>query len=150
VHDAGEIWAEAIFECYAGILGRPGSFADARSRMQDYIIAGLKMTPANATYTEGRDAVLAAVLATDFEDYRACSNGFAKRGMGLRAVAPPRSSTTFEGVVEDFTPFVCEGGIGPVVPPRAEGRGLILGGATGTGLLLPLLGLAWLRRRRAR
>lgn len=146
VHNAGEIWANEMFECYVGVQTSPGhSFGDARSAMQDYIIAGLKMTPANATYTEQRDAVLAAVLAVDGDDYKRCSHGFARRGSGLNAVAPARSSTNLVGVVEDFTDFVCGG------PGKSEslpaGRGLLVG-AFGPGLLMPLFGLALLRRRR--
>ena len=147
-HAAGEIWANMMFECYAGILNGPRNFNDARSRMQDYIIAGLKMTPPNATYVEARDAVLSAVLATDFDDYARCSAGFAKRGIGLRAVAPARNSSDFAGLVEDYTPFTCKAGprSGEALP---EGRGLMVG-ALGHGLLLPLLGLALLRLRRRR
>ena len=76
--------------------------------MKDYIIGGFKMTPADATFTEARDAMLSVVLANDYQDYEVCSNGFAKRGNGLLAVAPARDSTDHVGVVEDFTPFVCK------------------------------------------
>jgi hypothetical protein len=46
VHNTGEIWANVLWEAYAGFLqdGRY-SFKQARSKVQDYIIAGLKMTP---------------------------------------------------------------------------------------------------------
>lgn len=152
VHNAGEIWANAMFECYASLLNDPRhSFGEAQRRMRDYIIGGLKMTPANATYTEARDAVLSVVLASDAQDYRRCSAGFAKRGMGLNAIAPARSSVDLTGVVEDLEPFVCtasgggdNGGDG--AGPRDGGR---FGGTFGYALLLPLLGLALLRRRRA-
>lgn len=114
VHNAGEIWANMVFNCYAGILtDSRHSFAEAQSRMQDYIIGGMKMTPADATYTEARDAILAVALATDFEDYRTCSAAFAKRGAGLNAVAPARSSTDLTGVIEDSTPFVCDADVRP-------------------------------------
>jgi hypothetical protein len=147
VHSAGEIWANEMFECYVGIQNDPRhSFDSARARMQDYIIGGFKMTPADATYTEGRDAVLSVMLATDFDDYKRCSHGFARRGSGLNAVAPARSSTDLTGVVEDYTEFVCTGKAGEET--FAEGRGFLLGGAFGPGLLLPLLGFAALRRRR--
>jgi len=147
VHAAGEIWANEIFECYVGVLGNPmNSFEQARSKMQDYIIGGFKMTPADATYTEARDAVLSVIRATDFDDYRGCARGFARRGNGLNAVAPARSSADLVGVVEDFSEFVCPIGArsGEALP---EGEGVLLGGF-GPGLLLPLLGLALLRRRR--
>ncbi|MDP3856999.1 MAG: M36 family metallopeptidase [Stagnimonas sp.] len=108
VHNAGEIWANQMWECYVGLLNDPRhSFTEAQSRMKDYIIGGLKQTPADATFTEARDAVLAVALATDFQDYKACSDGFAKRGSGLNAVAPARDSADLVGVTEDYTPFVC-------------------------------------------
>jgi hypothetical protein len=148
VHSAGEIWANAMFECYVGILNTPGStFAEAQSSMQDYIIAGFKMTPADATYTEGRDAVLAAAMASNFDHYSRCSKGFAKRGNGLNAVAPARSSSDLVGVVEDFAPFVCGQ---KAVTPNGGGGGGGSGGIGGLGALLlaPLFGAAALRRRR--
>lgn len=109
VHSSGEIWANMMWNCYAGLINDPRhSFDEAQSRMKDYIIGGFKMTPANATYTEARDAVLSVVLANDYQDFEACSNGFAERGAGLFAVSPSRDSADHVGVVEDFTPFVCE------------------------------------------
>ncbi|MFP5307346.1 MAG: M36 family metallopeptidase, partial [Gammaproteobacteria bacterium] len=69
VHNSGELWANMMWECYANLLNDPRhSFAEAQQRMKDYIIGGFKMTPADATYTEGRDAVLSVIMATDFED----------------------------------------------------------------------------------
>jgi hypothetical protein len=149
VHSAGEIWANEVFECYVGVLTAPGEkFGEAQSRMQDYIIGGLKMTPADATYTEARDAILATAMAVSFEDYERCSRGFAKRGSGLRAVSPARSSSDLVGVVEDFTPFVCKGVGGPRgddESPAPESTGV---GSLGWMFLAPLLGALGLRRRR--
>lgn len=148
VHNGGEIWANMMWECYAGILNDPRhTFAEAQSRMQDYIIGGLKMTPADATYTEARDAVLSVALATDFEDYRRCSDGFAKRGNGINAVAPSRSSTDLTGVIEDYNPFVCKASGGGGGGGGGSGDGGHFGGAAGLGLLLPMLTLGLLRRR---
>lgn len=155
VHNSGEIWANMVWECYAGLLNDPRyTFAEAQSRMKDYIIGGFKMTPPDATFTEARDAVLSVVLARDFGDYEACSKGFAKRGLGLNAIAPARASTDHIGAVEDYAPFVCKagggsgggGGSGSVNPGNvAQGR---FGGALNLWLLLPMLALALGRRRR--
>jgi len=163
VHNSGEIWANMVWECYAGLLNeKRHSFTEAQRRMQDYIIGGLKMTPADATFTEARDAILSVVLASDFADYEACSNGFAKRGIGLNAIAPDRDSTDHVGVVEDYAPFVCKAGGGgpgnPVPPPvitpvpvpstGSAVSGGRFGGAFNLALLLPLLGAGlWARRR---
>lgn len=148
VHAAGEIWANEMFECYVGVLTNPkNSFETARTRMQDYIIRGLKLTPADATYTEARDAVLAVVRATDKAtgsgDFARCSHGFARRGNGAKAVAPDRASTDLTGVVEDFTEFA------PVKSGAASSTGLLVG-ALNPALLLGLFGLGALRSRRRR
>lgn len=146
VHNAGEIWANAVFECYVGILNQPRhSFAEARDRMKDYIIGGLKMTPADATFTEARDAILSVVQASDSGDYAACSAGFSKRGMGPAAVSPARDSSDLVGVVEDYTPFVnvTDGG------SRSLGN-TVRGGVLGPWVLLLLCGMGWRSRRNAR
>ena len=167
VHAAGEMWANEMWNCYAGILNTAnnGSFLEKQTRMKNYIIAGFKMTPTNATYTEARDAILAPVLATNFTDYKACSDGFAVTGNGLNAVAPARSSTTLTGVVENFEPFVCKSSTTPTDPTPTNptpvtpinpapagsasgvGEGRFGGGSLPLLLLLPFAGLALLRRK---
>lgn len=164
VHASGEIWANMVFECYVGLLNDPRhSFAEAQSRMKDYIIGGFKMTPPDATFTEARDAVLSVALARDFKDYENCSNGFARRGIGLNAISPERDDAEHAGVVEDYAPFVCKSSTIPTNPTpnvpvtpinpvptgsSASGsEGRFGGGAFSFLLLLPLLGLGLLRRR---
>jgi len=68
--------------------------------MADYIVAGLMMTPESATYTEGRDGLLAAAFASDLEDGLALAQAFAGRGAGSCAESPDRFSTSLQGVVE--------------------------------------------------
>jgi hypothetical protein len=107
VHNAGEIWAAMLFEAYAALVARTTgpspayTFAEARRRMADYVVAGLALTPADPTYTEQRDAILAAA-ASDAGDLTAMAEAFARRGAGTCAVSPPRDSTTFQGVEESF------------------------------------------------
>ena len=147
VHSSGEIWSNMLWECYTGLLNDPRhSFEEARNRMKDYLIGGLKMTPGSATYTEARDAVLSVVLANDFQDYAACSTGFAKRGNGLNAVAPDRSSVDHVGVAEDFSPFIC-GSVANLGSPGTSGGGTVVnnqrfgGGVLSASLLWLLLSL---------
>ncbi|WP_028007521.1 M36 family metallopeptidase [Solimonas flava] len=104
VHNVGEVWANMLWEVYAALLNQH-DFATAQARMKDYVIAGLKMTPSSPTFTEARDGVLAAALATDPADYALAARAFAKRGLGLHAVAPARSSTDNAGVVESYVAF---------------------------------------------
>jgi hypothetical protein len=155
VHSAGEIWANMMWNCYAGILytANNGTFTEKQSRMKDYIIVGLKATPADATYTEARDAIIGAAKAGgNLIDYAACANGFSAIGAGPAAISPARDSTDLTGVTEDFTLYA--------TPPATESTGSTGGdgdgnggggggGALGGAVLLPLAAMAWLRRRRS-
>ena len=111
VHAAGEIWAMALMEAYVALLNRPEhTFKEAQSRMRDYMIAALKITPEAPTFTEGRDAVLAVAVANDVEDYKVMRAAFNKRGWGPKAVSPAREDAGWAGwgqpghvgVVESF------------------------------------------------
>ncbi|MGB1198251.1 MAG: rhombosortase-dependent M36 family metallopeptidase [Thalassotalea sp.] len=101
VHDAGEPWAAMLWDSYVALINDDRhDFAEAQSLMKDYLVAGYKMTPVAPTYTEARDAILAAAYANDPEDYKLILAAFARRGMGLGAVSPVRTSTDHSGVVE--------------------------------------------------
>ncbi|KGJ99330.1 rhombosortase-dependent M36 family metallopeptidase [Thalassotalea sp. ND16A] len=101
VHDAGEPWAAMLWDSYVALINdERHSFDEARSLMMDYLVAGYKMTPVAPTYTEARDALLAAAYANDAEDYQLILAAFARRGMGLGAVSPERFSTDHAGVIE--------------------------------------------------
>ncbi|MDB4945017.1 MAG: Chitinase [Labilithrix sp.] len=108
-HNAGEIWAETLFEAYTNLLrdtkgATPRlTFDQAKRRMADYIVAGMKATPAEPTFAEQRDAVLAVAFAADPKDFLALSKGFAKRGLGVGAIAPPVESTDFLETQEDYS-----------------------------------------------
>src|SRR5690606_3409832 len=102
----------------------------ARRRMSDYVVAGLSLAPADSTFVEARDAILAAAAASDPDDAVAMAAGFATRGAGSCAVSPPRSSTDFVGVVEDFavSPRLALGEITlEVVGDVCDGDGLLDG-----------------------
>jgi hypothetical protein len=74
-----------------------------RRRMSDYVVAGLLLTPPDATFTEGRDAILAAASALDTEDMILMAAAVAGRGAGSCAISPPVTSATNAGVVESGT-----------------------------------------------
>ncbi|WP_394837894.1 M36 family metallopeptidase [Pendulispora rubella] len=106
-HNVGEIWTEALFEGFVGLAkaGKAsGRTFDATKRaMADYIVAGLKATPPEPTFTEQRDALLAVVRATGHPaDFDALARGFAKRGFGLHAIAPEASSEALDEAVANF------------------------------------------------
>jgi hypothetical protein len=100
VHNVGAIWAQILYEARANMLRRYGYAGN--ERMLRLVIDGMKLSPANPTFAQARDAILQA----DFVDYAGADTailwqGFAKRGLGFGAVAPASSTTT--GVVESYT-----------------------------------------------
>lgn len=122
VHNAGEVWANTMFHAYTMLLTDPRhSFSEAQSRMKDYIICGMKMTPSSPTYTEARDGVLACAKANDVVDFSRMAKAFALRGMGVEAVSPARDSTDHAGVVESYVAVI------------AQAPSLIAGSDDGTG-----------------
>jgi hypothetical protein len=105
VHNSGEVWTAILWEVYVGLLNDTArlSFNEAQNRMLDYLVASLKLTPANPNFLEARDALLVVAKARDNADYQLFWKAFAKRGAGLNAIAPKHHSKTHKGVVEDFT-----------------------------------------------
>jgi large repetitive protein len=101
-HNAGEVWAQMLWEAYNVVIDNRG-FTEGHRRMTDYVVAGLLLTPPEATFTEGRDAILAAAGALDTDDMILMAAAFAGRGAGTCAVSPPRTSFDFTGVVESGT-----------------------------------------------
>lgn len=137
VHATGEIWCNTLWEIYASLLNDPRyTFLQARSRMQDYIIEGLKMTPNAPTILEARDALLAAAKATDSGDFTLMAAAFAKRGMGVDATGPDRSDPNNAGVLESYNAVaagvqVSAAKLDFTVPST------VLGDADGDGILDP-------------
>jgi extracellular elastinolytic metalloproteinase len=103
VHNAGEVWCVMLWEVFVNLVGKHGH-AGGEERMLAYVIGGLKLTPVRPTFTQARDAILAAVSALDPGDLPQIKAGFAKRGIGQGAVSPPSNSDSLAGVVESFTP----------------------------------------------
>jgi hypothetical protein len=102
-HNTGEVWAVALWECYVELLRDPRfTFEQARARMKRYLVAAYKATPLTPTFTEGRDALLAAATAGDAIDAAHFWNAFARRGLGRGAVSPDRYEFTNVPVVESF------------------------------------------------
>jgi large repetitive protein len=102
VHAAGEVWTSMLWEAFNALID-DHDVTIARRRMTDYIVAGLLLTPPEASYTEGRDAILAAASALDTEDMLLMAAAFAGRGAGSCAVSPPKDSVNNIGVVESGT-----------------------------------------------
>ncbi|TXH95175.1 MAG: GlyGly-CTERM sorting domain-containing protein [Rheinheimera sp.] len=102
VHSAGSVWAQMLWQSFVNLVNHHKDYDKAKDRMMGYLVNGYKLTPVGPTYTEARDAILAAAFAKDPEDYKVILKAFADRGMGLGAVAPHRDDPQHTGVVESF------------------------------------------------
>ncbi len=93
VHNVGEIWALSLWEVRSRIIADPaganGDVPTGNATMLQLVTDALKMTPINPSFTDARDALIAADCVTN-----ACANeksiwgGFADRGLGYGAVEP--------------------------------------------------------------
>jgi len=116
VHNSGEIWTLTLWEVRSRIIADPagasGDVPTGNHTMLQLVIDGMKMTPINPTFINGRDALFDADCATN-----ACANetsiwgGFADRGLGFGAEAPyavlGRYVASHSGIHESFSlPFL--------------------------------------------
>jgi extracellular elastinolytic metalloproteinase len=101
VHNAGEIWCIALWEVFTNLVNKHGH-AEAERRMLRFVVGGLEQTPSRPTFLQARDGIILASSASNPEDLPEIWAGFAKRGMGVGAVAPPQNSTDLTGIVESF------------------------------------------------
>src|SRR5262249_246616 len=102
-HNAGEVWTTMLWEAYVALLRDPRyTFTEAQERMKRYLVASLKLTPIDPTFLQARDALLAAALATDAQDFELFFRAFARRGAGVGAEGPSDGAQGNEGVKESF------------------------------------------------
>jgi hypothetical protein len=103
VHNTGEVWAAMLWECYVALLRDPRhTFGQAQALMKRYLVGAYKATALMPTFVDARDAVLAVAVANDQTDFANLWAAFARRGLGMGAVAPDRDSQTNSPVVESF------------------------------------------------
>lgn len=101
VHNAGEVWCCALWEVFVNLVVEHGH-VEAERRVLRYVIGGMKLTPANPTFLQARDGILSAAGILDPADLPVILKGFAKRGMGKSAKAPPSTSVNLTELVESF------------------------------------------------
>ncbi|HZO10080.1 MAG TPA: M36 family metallopeptidase, partial [Myxococcota bacterium] len=113
-HAIGEVWAQALWEVYWGLVEAHGFDPDLASggggngMALQLAIDALKLQGCEPTYVVARDAILDADLI-DHDGANACRiwQAFAKRGLGVGASAGSGPSSTL--VSEDFgVPAACE------------------------------------------
>ncbi len=103
VHATGEVWAVMLWEVYVSLLRDSRyTFTQARDLMRGYLVAAYKATPIMPTFVDARDALLAVTAARDTQDFAQFWAAFARRGLGMGAVAPDRDSQSNSPVTESF------------------------------------------------
>lgn len=104
VHTAGEIFSQALFQCFGNIVAANPStpFEELRARMAKYLVAALAAFPDHPTFLEARDAFLTVARLTSATDHAACRAGFATRGMGSGARGPDREFNVAEPMTDPY------------------------------------------------
>ena len=114
VHNAGEIWASALWDLNWLLINGDGAGSPALGFNSDFyngnggnnlalqlVMDGMKLQPANPSFLDARDAILAADQALTGGTYqRVIWTAFARRGMGFSADDGGSGSATT--VVEAF------------------------------------------------
>ncbi len=92
VHRSGEIWASALWDLNWLMIAKHGYSSDlyagtaGNNLTLQLVMDGLKLQPANPSFLDGRDAILAADEAlTGGENSGEIWTAFARRGMGFSA-----------------------------------------------------------------
>jgi hypothetical protein len=110
-HQAGEIWATVLWDLTQLLVQSHGfnnDLFDDTGGLQvalDIVLGGMKLQPANPTFIEARNAILAADLALyGGENFDYIWEAFARRGFGLSASAgiAPNLGPNSLAVVEAF------------------------------------------------
>ncbi|KAF9556787.1 hypothetical protein CPC08DRAFT_75227 [Agrocybe pediades] len=107
VHDIGEVWANLLYQVYAGLVGAHGWSANARTDpttsegnvvFMHLFIDSLPIQPCNPTFLTARDAWIQADV-NRFGGANKCIlwNAFASRGLGVNAANHNDDSTVPAG-----------------------------------------------------
>ncbi len=107
VHNVGEIWALMLWEVHANLVRAHGAAAGNELALQLVTDSLFFLHQESPTFTEARDALLLADnVRTGGENACRIWRGFAKRGLGVNAYAPPDGSA--HGVIaHGKPPFAC-------------------------------------------
>ncbi|MGB7069243.1 MAG: M36 family metallopeptidase [Pyrinomonadaceae bacterium] len=102
VHNIGEVWCVTLLEVRARIIARMG-FAAGNQRMLQLATDAMKIDPADPSLLDGRDALLAASLASGGggDELLEIWSGFATRGMGFGSAMTNPSGSPIS-VTESF------------------------------------------------
>jgi hypothetical protein len=120
VHDAGEIWASVLWDINWAMINKYGYSSDVyngtggNNLAMQLVIDGMKLQPANPTFMQARDAIIAAdIINNGGANWNELWAAFARRGFGYGA--DDGGSPNSPVIVEDFT----------VPPPLATVSGVV-------------------------
>ena len=100
VHNQGEVWCMMLLEARASLITKYG-WATGNNLILQLVTDGMKLSPANPTFLQARDAIIQADQINNAgTNYLDLWVAFAKRGLGASATSP--SSFTTTGVHEAF------------------------------------------------
>ncbi|REJ79165.1 MAG: hypothetical protein DWQ43_16155 [Acidobacteria bacterium] len=113
-HYRGEVWSSALWEIRALMIARLG-FEEGTRRVLQLVTDGMKLAPANPSYLDERDAIIAAAFAASAVpeasiDVQEAWEGFRIRGMGFSARELSASPITVEEAFDMPNVFVDEPG----------------------------------------
>ena len=101
VHHEGEVWCSMLWEARANLIKKYG-WSVGNQLILQLVTDGMKLSPANPTFTQARDAIVQAdMVDTSGANTNELWRAFAKRGLGYFAYAPPNYTTT--GLIESFS-----------------------------------------------
>lgn len=119
-HNAGEIWCNALWECRAAMWQGSGATGGpaANLAMLRLVTDAMKLSPANPTFVQARDAIFQADLLNHDGAHRVpLWLAFSRRGLGVGAIAPNALATI--GVIESFqNPFRADFSVIDGLPAR--------------------------------
>ena len=100
VHDQGEVWCGTLWDARANLIRKHGYNA-GNELILHLVTDGMTLSPPDPTFVEARDAILQADrVLTGGANHPELWSAFAKRGLGIFAVAPPSYTTV--GVEQSF------------------------------------------------
>jgi hypothetical protein len=92
-HNAGEIWASALWDMSWSLVEKYGFDADlaagsgGNNLAMQLVLDGMKLAPANPSFLDARDAILSAdFIRNQGVNHQQIWGAFGRRGMGLSAV----------------------------------------------------------------
>lgn len=125
VHRIGFVWASMLWDLHWQYAAKYGYSADVTSntnsgsaRVLQLVTDALKLQACNPTFIDGRNAILSAeMLTTKGEDRCMIWKTFARRGLGLNALAGNKMNISDQ--VEDFSiPKDCTDGNSNIQPDK--------------------------------